>query len=146
MDEHLVVREGRTVALEHDLEERNLNDLKWWKNKQALLGGREGADVLLARARQEHGGQPVRSGGGGKRGLKERCTSDCRASLAAGVLFVPAFASGAGLDGRPVDWHVLGRGFVPVSGGACCRGGGREGPRCQGGGRSMCGGGHGLRM
>jgi glycosyltransferase involved in cell wall biosynthesis len=55
MDEHLVVSEGRTLELEHDLEDRNLNDLRWWTNKQANYAVREAADTLRARELAQHG-------------------------------------------------------------------------------------------
>ncbi|HKU45135.1 MAG TPA: glycosyltransferase family 2 protein, partial [Polyangiales bacterium] len=53
MDEHLLVTSGRTELLEHDLEDRNLNELKWWTAKQANYAVREAVNVLLARERGE---------------------------------------------------------------------------------------------
>jgi hypothetical protein len=61
MDEHLALASGRTFELECDLEDRNLNDLRWWTQKQANYAVREAADTLSARERlreaDEHAGR-----------------------------------------------------------------------------------------
>jgi glycosyltransferase involved in cell wall biosynthesis len=49
MDEHVVLASGRTFELESDLEDRNLQDLRWWTQKQANYAVREAADTLCAR-------------------------------------------------------------------------------------------------
>jgi glycosyltransferase involved in cell wall biosynthesis len=46
MDEHMITS-GSTRELRHDLEDRNLNDLRWWTHKQANYAVREAADILL---------------------------------------------------------------------------------------------------
>jgi glycosyltransferase involved in cell wall biosynthesis len=109
MDEHLVVSSGRTVALEHDLEDRNLNDLKWWTNKQANYAVREAADVLLSRAREAHGAQPVDADSRRKRWLKERLYQRLPRFLGPLGYFLYRYVIRGGvLDGTPgLIWHVL---------------------------------------
>jgi glycosyltransferase involved in cell wall biosynthesis len=56
MDEHIVLSSGRSLELEHDLEDHNLNDLRWWTHKQANYAVREAAETLRAREHEhEHG-------------------------------------------------------------------------------------------
>lgn len=50
MDEHIVLSSGRSLLLEHDLQDHNLNDLAWWTRKQTNYAVREVADILLARS------------------------------------------------------------------------------------------------
>ncbi len=47
MDEHTVVREGRTIDLKHAVVDHNLNTLTWWTNKHNTYASREAIDYLL---------------------------------------------------------------------------------------------------
>lgn len=47
MDEHIVIREGRTAKLEIDFVDENLNDLKWWTEKHNCYSEREAIDYFL---------------------------------------------------------------------------------------------------
>src|SRR5262249_36515550 len=51
MDEHIVLRGGRTLTFAHDFEDDNRKPLHWWTTKQANYALREVADTLLARER-----------------------------------------------------------------------------------------------
>jgi glycosyltransferase involved in cell wall biosynthesis len=46
MDEHIKLREGKTIKFEHDLVDENLNNLTWWTEKQNNYTIREAADTL----------------------------------------------------------------------------------------------------
>lgn len=69
MDEHVVLASGRTLELEHDLEDRNLQDLRWWTQKQANYAVREAADTLCARQQPERA--QLEAGARRRRWLKE---------------------------------------------------------------------------
>jgi glycosyltransferase involved in cell wall biosynthesis len=63
MDEHLELATGRTLELDCDLEDRNLNDLRWWTQKQANYAVREAADTLRARERLREADERADNGG-----------------------------------------------------------------------------------
>jgi glycosyltransferase involved in cell wall biosynthesis len=46
MDEHIVLREGKTSKLKNDLVDDNLNDLTWWTQKHNNYATREAIDIL----------------------------------------------------------------------------------------------------
>lgn len=47
MDEHIVIREGKTAKLEVDFVDENLNNLKWWTDKHNYYSDRESIDYFL---------------------------------------------------------------------------------------------------
>lgn len=109
MDEHLVVTSGVTRSLEHDLEDCNLNELKWWTNKQANYAVREAADIFLARERGEMRDARNGSSQPSARWLKKRFYKELppfvRPSLYFGYRYFVRFGF---LDGVPgLVWHVL---------------------------------------
>lgn len=46
MDEHLVVTDGRTIAVDGDQTDENLNDLTWWTDKHNRYADREAMNML----------------------------------------------------------------------------------------------------
>jgi glycosyltransferase involved in cell wall biosynthesis len=46
MDEHITISEGKSVHLEHDLVDHNLNNLTWWTQKHNLYAINEVIDLL----------------------------------------------------------------------------------------------------
>lgn len=49
MDEHLVVTDGRTVRVDGDQTDENLNDLSWWTQKHNGYASREALNMLRMR-------------------------------------------------------------------------------------------------
>ena len=47
MDEHLIVTEGRTVYVDGDQTDENLNDLTWWTQKHNGYASREAVNMLM---------------------------------------------------------------------------------------------------
>ena len=47
MDEHLVVYSGKTIAIDGDQTDENLNDLNWWSHKHVNYASREAINMLL---------------------------------------------------------------------------------------------------
>jgi glycosyltransferase involved in cell wall biosynthesis len=109
MDEHLVITSGRAIELTHDLEDRNLNDLRWWTNKQANYAVREAADTLLARERREGHSAINDPSTRRKRWLKERIYRRTPRFSRPLLYFVYRYIFQLGLlDGSPgLIWHVL---------------------------------------
>jgi glycosyltransferase involved in cell wall biosynthesis len=109
MDEHLVLTSGRSVQLEHDLEDHNLNDLKWWTNKQANYAVREVADILLAREQADLAAGVMDPDRRRKRWLKERLYQRLPRFVGPGAYFGYRYVVRLGfLDGRAgLTWHVL---------------------------------------
>jgi len=46
MDEHIVIKKGKTIRFKHDLVDDNLNDLTWWTQKHNHYATREAIDNL----------------------------------------------------------------------------------------------------
>lgn len=51
MDEHLIITDGRTIAVDGDQTDENLNDLTWWTDKHNRYSDREALNML----RMEYG-------------------------------------------------------------------------------------------
>lgn len=49
MDEHVVLKEGKTIKFENDLVDENLNDLTWWTDKHNKYSNREMIDTILTK-------------------------------------------------------------------------------------------------
>lgn len=47
MDEHLVITSGRTIYVDGDQTDENLNDLTWWSDKHNKYASREAVNMLL---------------------------------------------------------------------------------------------------
>ena len=47
MDEHLVVFSGKTIAIDGDQTDENLNDLTWWSHKHVNYASREAINTLM---------------------------------------------------------------------------------------------------
>lgn len=47
MDEHLVVYSGKTISIDGDQTDENLNDLNWWSHKHVNYASREAINMLL---------------------------------------------------------------------------------------------------
>jgi glycosyltransferase involved in cell wall biosynthesis len=109
MDEHLVITAGRAQQLDNDLEDHNLNDLRWWTNKQANYAVREAADIFLSREPMTHGTRPNDPSSRRKRWLKEHLYRRVPAFVRPLAYFVYRYFIRLGfLDGVPgLLWHVL---------------------------------------
>lgn len=46
MDEHLIMKPGKTMKFKHDFVDANLNDLTWWIEKHNHYATREAAEIL----------------------------------------------------------------------------------------------------
>jgi glycosyltransferase involved in cell wall biosynthesis len=106
MDEHIVLTTGRSLELEHDLEDRNLNDLRWWTQKQANYAVREAADALRARELAAGQLEPVTRR---KRWLKENVYRRLPPFVRPLGYFLYRYLLQAGfVDGVPgLVWHTL---------------------------------------
>lgn len=47
MDEHLIIFSGRTISIDGDQTDENLNDLSWWTQKHNNYSNRESINMLL---------------------------------------------------------------------------------------------------
>lgn len=47
MDEHLIIFSGRTISIDGDQTDENLNDLSWWTQKHNNYSNREAINMLL---------------------------------------------------------------------------------------------------
>ena len=47
MDEHLVLFSGKTISIDGDQTDENLNDLNWWSHKHVNYASREAINMLL---------------------------------------------------------------------------------------------------
>jgi hypothetical protein len=110
MDEHLVVTSGSVVTLDHDVEDWNLNGLRWWTNKQAGYAVREVADTLLARhAREAPNEAPQDPSSRRKRWLKTVLYARVPLFVRPAAYFLYRYVLRLGfLDGRAgLIWHGL---------------------------------------
>ena len=60
MDEHIVLRTGRSVRISAELFDENLNNIGWWVAKHNGYATREAIDLL--QGREQHGAPPGASG------------------------------------------------------------------------------------
>lgn len=113
MDEHLIIYSGRTVYINGDQTDENLNDLTWWTNKHNSYATREAMNMLRMRYGLDQGGESVRPKFFGNDAERKRWLKLRYARL---PLFVRPFANffvryiikGGFLDGREgFVWHVL---------------------------------------
>jgi glycosyltransferase involved in cell wall biosynthesis len=110
MDEHLVVTAGHSVLLDHDLEDQNLNDLRWWTNKQANYAVREAADIILrGTGANQHETVPQDQSSRRKRWLKEHVYKRLPRFVRPPAYFGYRYFVRLGfLDGVPgLIWHFL---------------------------------------
>lgn len=108
MDEHLVITSGTTVMLEHDFEDRNLNDLRWWTTKEANYAVREAADTILSRGEAPRSA-PQDASSRRKRWLKTRVYGRLPLFVRPAAYFTYRYFFRLGfLDGRAgLIWHFL---------------------------------------
>ncbi len=59
MDEHLVITSGRTVSVDGDQTDENLNDLTWWSEKHNRYASREAVNMLQMRYGMDADGEGV---------------------------------------------------------------------------------------
>lgn len=55
MDEHLILKEGRSVSFDHDFIDNNTKDLAWWISKHNWYSDREVADYVWKQQQMEEG-------------------------------------------------------------------------------------------
>lgn len=60
MDEHLIVTSGRTVSVDGDQTDENLNDLTWWSDKHNKYASREAVNMLLMQYEMDADAEGVR--------------------------------------------------------------------------------------
>jgi hypothetical protein len=60
MDEHLVVFSGKTISIDGDQTDENLNDLTWWSHKHVNYASREAINTLLMEYNLQQGGEEVK--------------------------------------------------------------------------------------
>jgi len=113
MDEHVVLENGNTEALAHDMIDHNLNDLTWWINKHNGYATREMLD-LIAISEKTTSEKNVDSSLTGeqysrKRWIKEKVYSNIPLFVRPFVYFVYRYFILLGfLDGiQGLVWHFL---------------------------------------
>lgn len=110
MDEHIVLRHGRTRRLQGDLVDDNLNNLGWWTAKHAGYAVREAIDLLRLRDSPRHtAALHLCSVEGSKRFLKEVIYARLPKEFRAGIYFTYRYFVRLGfLDGRRgLTFHLL---------------------------------------
>ena len=60
MDEHLVVFSGKTISIDGDQTDDNLNDLTWWSHKHVNYASREAINTLLMEYNLQQGTEEVK--------------------------------------------------------------------------------------
>ena len=60
MDEHLVVFSGKTISIDGDQTDDNLNDLTWWSHKHVNYASREAINTLLMEYHLQQGTEEVK--------------------------------------------------------------------------------------
>jgi len=113
MDEHIKISEGRTIILENDLVDDNLNNLTWWSNKHNNYATREAVDMLNIKYKfLEYDGVDILQEDTQykkKRLLKEKVYSHFPLFVRPFFYFVYRYFLKLGfLDGKPgLIWHFL---------------------------------------
>jgi len=113
MDEHLVVTSGKTIYINEDQTDENLNDLTWWTEKHNHYASREGINMLRMQygldndttsvAARWHGYDAER-----KRWLKTRYAHMPLFVRPFSYFFARYILKGGFLDGREgFIWHIL---------------------------------------
>lgn len=115
MDEHIKVK-GKTVVLEGELIDDNLNSLSWWTDKHNMYASREAVDMLnLDFGFKPHGSVASTSDGsqaGFKRWLKEKIYARLPAGFRALAYFLYRYVVRLGfLDGKEGTMFHLLQGF-----------------------------------
>lgn len=105
MDEHIVLENPISEALDGDLVDHNLNDLTWWIGKHNGYATREVYDLIEILERQRDGkdrGMETMSGPAArKRWLKEQIYTRLPPTLRAGMYFLYRYILGRGfMDGK----------------------------------------------
>jgi glycosyltransferase involved in cell wall biosynthesis len=112
MDEHIVLSEGITQELQHDIVDHNLNNLSWWTEKHNNYATREAVDLL----NKEYGffqeDESLKKGSGQdgrKRWYKDNLYARSPLFLRAFLYYLFRYFIQLGfLDGRPgLIWHFL---------------------------------------
>ena len=113
MDEHLVVYSGKTIAIDGDQTDENLNDLNWWSHKHVNYASREAINMLLMKYNLQNknvGVQPKFFGTGTerKRWLKIKYVKTPLFIRPFINFFIRYILKGGFLDGkRGLIWHFL---------------------------------------
>jgi glycosyltransferase involved in cell wall biosynthesis len=109
MDEHLLLTSGTTLTLDHDLEDHNLNDLRWWTIKEANYAVRAAADSILSRSANAPHEMPHDPSSRRKRWIKTHLYGRLPMFVRPAAYFTYRYLFRFGfLDGRPgVIWHFL---------------------------------------
>jgi len=111
MDEHLTVFGGKTIYVDGDQTDENLNSLTWWTEKHNRYATREAANMMLMAMGMDGGGNEVRPRLWGNDSERKRWLKMCYARM---PLFVRPFCNfivryilkGGFLD-RNLTWYIL---------------------------------------
>ncbi len=112
MDEHIKISEGRTLILDNDLVDDNLNNLSWWTQKHNNYATREAVDLLNIKYKffksennSELGGKQDKR----KRWIKEKVYTNVPLFIRPIFYFGYRYFIRLGfLDGIPgIMWHFL---------------------------------------
>lgn len=100
MDEHIEVNNAKTVVLQGDLVDENLNDLNWWTQKHTGYAMREVYDIIQSQhAESTHGSLSGQASV--KRFLKNKVYNKLPGGLRGGLYFFYRYVIGRGfLDGK----------------------------------------------
>lgn len=100
MDEHIVVQDAKTLTLDGDLADENLNDLTWWTHKHTGYAMREVYDIVQS----EHEAtchKALEGQASIKRFLKNRIYNKLPGGMRGGLYFFYRYFLGRGfLDGK----------------------------------------------
>jgi glycosyltransferase involved in cell wall biosynthesis len=113
MDEHVVLRKGNVIALEHDMVDHNLNNLTWWVDKHNHYATREMLDLIAINnnTTSEQNINPSLIGEqySKKRWIKENIYSKIPLFVGPLFYFIYRYIFLLGfLDGKPgLIWHFL---------------------------------------
>jgi glycosyltransferase involved in cell wall biosynthesis len=100
MDEHIVVQNARTITLDGDLADENLNDLTWWTHKHTGYAMREVYDIVQSE-HEAASHQNLHGQASFKRFLKNRVYNKLPGGLRGGLYFFYRYVLGRGfLDGK----------------------------------------------
>jgi hypothetical protein len=113
IDEHLVVFSGKTIAIDGDQTDENLNDLNWWSHKHVNYASREAINTLMIEyglLKQENEVQPKFFGTNAerKRWLKMKYAKTPLFVRPFINFFIRYILKGGFLDGkRGFIWHFF---------------------------------------
>lgn len=113
MDEHLIVMSGKTIRIDGDQTDENLNNLTWWTAKHNGYAMREAENMLLMRYGMDKDASTVDARLFGNDAERKRRLKICYSKMPLFIrpflyFFVRYILKGGFLDGREgFVWHIL---------------------------------------